>query len=66
MAPSSKAGVKGLGLTEKKRSLGFMSHIVSSAPPDRVGHLRGRNGTASKTGSIFCSVSILPLGDVMA
>lgn len=40
-----------------------MSHIVSSACLAHMGHLSGRNGTASKFGSVFSSISILTLGD---
>lgn len=62
MASPSKAGVK--GLTAKKLSLGFVtSPDVPSTSPAGLGHLSGRVGTDSKSGSVFCSVSTLTLGD---
>lgn len=64
MTSPSKAGVKGLGLTARNLSLGFiMSPVIPLASPTGRGHLSGRKGPASKFGSVFCSVSTLTLGD---
>jgi len=40
-----------------------MSPAVPSASPTGLGHLNGGSGTASRSGSVFCHVSTLILGD---